>query len=396
MPRSSPPAALRARWTEAAIGVGRVVGSLSRLLRFGAGGVVGGRLILALAPGALARLVAGRRIVLVSGTNGKTTTAHLIAVALRTAGPVAHNATGANMPDGVVAALVADRGALVAVIEVDELYLAVVAEAVRPDVLVLLNLTRDQLDRGFEVQAVADSLAAAVSDNPDACVIANADDPVVVAAVGDAPHVVWVGAGAEWQADVLTQQARPKMAWTVHDGKVRGPSGETPVPLALPGRFNLGNAAMAMAAAGALGVPAEAAAAAIADVRSIAGRYSVVRRGRQELRLLLAKNPAGWIELLPLLADARCLLLVINARDADGRDTSWLWDVPFEHLGAPVVVASGERAADLGLRLSYAGIDHRTVADPVAALELLPPGEVIVVANYTAFSALGSRLGATS
>jgi UDP-N-acetylmuramyl tripeptide synthase len=189
------------------------------------------------------------------------------------------------------------------------------------------------------------------------------------------------------------------MAWTVDGERVRGPDGSsTPVRLALPGRFNLGNAAMSIATAAALGVLPVTAVAAISGVTSIAGRYSVVDRGPHVLRLLLAKNPAGWSELLPLLAHAPALLLVINAQEADGRDTSWLWDVPFEQLEAPCVVASGERAADLGLRLSYAGVEHVTEPDPLAALEPMPPGEVQVVGNYTAFLALLRRVsaGATS
>jgi UDP-N-acetylmuramyl tripeptide synthase len=109
--------------------------------------------------------------------------------------------------------------------------------------------------------------------------------------------------------------------------------------------------------------------------------------------MLLAKNPAGWAETLHLLDD-RPLLLAVNAREADGRDTSWLWDVPFEDLTARRVVASGERAADLGVRLTYAGIDHATVTDPVDALELLPPGPVDVVANYTAFHGIRRRVQA--
>ena len=387
-------AALRVGWIETVILAGRILRTLSRLLRLGAGGVIGGRVVLALAPGALSRLAEGRRVVLVSGTNGKTTTAHLIAAALRTAGRVAHNETGANMPDGLVAALIADRSAPFAVLEVDELYLGAITDAVQPDVLVLLNLTRDQLDRGFEVQAVADSVSAAVAGSSRAVVVANGDDPLVVRAVGKAEHVVWVGAGAVWQADALGGTTPPTMAWTVHEGGVRGPNGTTPVHLALPGRFNLGNAAMTLATAAELGVSPVAAAAAISGVTSIAGRYSVVDRGPHVLRLLLAKNPAGWSELLPLLADAKALLLVINAQDADGRDTSWLWDVPFEQLEGPCVVASGERAADVGLRLSYAGIEHVTESDPLVALEGMPPGEVQVVANYTAFLGLRRRLSA--
>lgn len=381
-------------WTAAAVRLGLLAGRLARRLRLGAGGVIGGRVILALAPGALSVLAAGRRVVLVSGTNGKTTTAHLIAAALRTRAAVVHNATGANMPDGLVAALAADRGAPYAVLEVDELYLGAVTEAVRPEVLVLLNLTRDQLDRGFEVHAVAASVSAAVSAHPDTLVVANADDLTVVGAVGECARTVWVAAGAGWQADVLGEPARPDPTWRADSRAVHGPHGRTPVSLALPGQFNIGNAAMAMAAAGALGVPPDAAAAAASRVTSIAGRYTKVHRGRHELRLLLAKNPAGWTELLPILGTASALLLVVNAADADGRDTSWLWDVPFERLPGVPTVASGERAADLGLRLSYAGIEHRTAPDPLAGLELLPPGEVHVVANYTAFLRLRRRLTA--
>jgi UDP-N-acetylmuramyl tripeptide synthase len=102
----------------------------------------------------------------------------------------------------------------------------------------------------------------------------------------------------------------------------------------------------------------------------------------------LAKNPAGWRETLPLLTKADGLLLAVNAREADGRDTSWLWDIPFEELPPLPTVVTGEAAPDLGLRLSYAGVAHDTVADPLAALESLPAGDIAVVANYSAFTRL--------
>jgi UDP-N-acetylmuramyl tripeptide synthase len=160
----------------------------------------------------------------------------------------------------------------------------------------------------------------------------------------------------------------------------------------LPGTYNQGNALMALAAASALGVTAEAAAAAIAQVRTVAHRYAVCQYGAQRLTLLLAKNPAGWRETLPLAQDADGLLLAVNAREADGRDTSWLWDVPFEELPQRPVVAAGEAAADVALRLAYADISHQAAADPVQALRLLPPGDIAVVANYTAFAELWHRL----
>jgi hypothetical protein len=159
------------------------------------------------------------------------------------------------------------------------------------------------------------------------------------------------------------------------------------------GRFNLGKAMAAMAAAHLLGVAPGDSAGAMAHVQSVAHRYDTVRHGRHELHLFLAKNPAGWVEMLPLLQDGTALLVIINAWEADGRDTSWLWDVPFEELAPQAaVVASGERAAGVGLRLSHAGIRHDTGADPLAAMELLPSGVVAVIANYTAFADLWHRL----
>jgi UDP-N-acetylmuramyl tripeptide synthase len=406
---------LRGAWTRLAIGAGSLASQASRRLGGGEGVVTRGRVVLALDPGALSRLAAGRRVVLVTGTNGKTTTAHLLAAALRTLGPVAHNDSGANMADGAVAALAAHPDAPLAVLEVDELHLGHVADAVAPTVVVLLNLSRDQLDRGAEVAAVAGSVQDALRRHPDTRVVANRDDPVVVAAVDGLPHVTWVGAGANWSGDAAVCPhcgrqlataaewscrcglSRPSAAFELREGVVHGARTTTPLQLQLPGRFNLGNGLAAIAAAHLLGVAPGDSAGAMAHVQSVAHRYATVRDGCHQLHLLLAKNPAGWAEMLPLLQDCPALLVIINAREADGRDTSWLWDVPFEEL-APrtVVVASGERAADVGLRLSYAGIRHETQADPLAAVELLPSGVVAVVANYTAFADLWHRLAGPS
>ena len=398
---------------------GLAAGRISRRWGLGAGGIIGGRVTLVLAPSALSRLARGRRVVLVSGTNGKTTTSHMLAAAMRTAGPVAHNASGANMSDGAVGALAADPDAPVAVLEVDELHLAAVAAAVDPAVVVLLNLSRDQLDRGSEVRAVAAALAAALSAHPDAVVVANADDPMVVWAAARSARTVWVSTGHRWSGDATScprcgqilqrhtdpdgEQwtcrcglARPVPRWVATDTAAVTGDGVVPVRLRLPGRFNLGNAVTAMAAASVLGIDPQRAAAAMSALPDVAGRYALVVHGDHELRLLLAKNPAGWAETLGLLDDDRPLLVVINAREADGRDTSWLWDVPFEDLAHRSVVAAGERAADLGVRLTYAGVEHTTVADPLAGLALLPPGPVDVVTNYTAFHQLRRRLTATA
>jgi lipid II isoglutaminyl synthase (glutamine-hydrolysing) len=395
-----------------AVQAGRVVGRLSRRLRLGEGAIIGGRVALAVDRGALQRLASGRRVVLVTGTNGKTTVAHLLAAVLRETGPVAHNETGANMADGAVAALMARPEARLAVLEVDELHLAAVAEQVRPEAVVLLNLTRDQLDRSTEVAAVARSIRQALQSRPGATVIANGDDPVIVAIADGVPGVRWVAAGANWIGDAAlcprcsrplhrTGDAwdcprcglrRPEPDWWLDDGVARGAGVETPLIVHLPGEYNRRNALTAVAAAAALGTDPRKAAAAIEQVRSVAHRYAVVPWGGQRVTLLLAKNPAGWREILPLLRAADGLLLAVNAREADGRDTSWLWDIPFEEMPALPTVATGEAAADLALRLAYAEVPHHLEADPVRGLGRLPSGNVTVVANYTAFSDVWHRL----
>jgi UDP-N-acetylmuramyl tripeptide synthase len=244
-------------------------------------------------------------------------------------------------------------------------------------------------------------------------VVANADDPMVVWATGAAPDTVWVSVGGAWSGDAAICPrcgealasgtegwscgcglARPVPDWQAADGAASSAGRRVPVPLELPGAFNSGNAVMAMAAVAVLGIAPERAAPAMSTVETVAGRYAVVQHGDHELRLLLAKNAAGFAETLPLLDQARSLLVAVNARPADGADTSWLWDVPFESLAPRPVVAAGERAADLGVRLSYAGLAHATVADPLVGLALLPPGKVDVVANYTAFDRLRQRLAA--
>lgn len=161
----------------------------------------------------------------------------------------------------------------------------------------------------------------------------------------------------------------------------------------LPGRFNRANAALAAMAASALGVDLSSALTAAKNVETVAGRYATVRTNQSEVRLLLAKNPAGWAELISLLEqDDSPLVVGINARDADGHDPSWLWDVPFERLSSRFVVATGERSLDLALRLRHAELAHSAVADQMDALHAAGSGVVDYVGNYTAFQSLRREL----
>jgi len=384
--------------------VSRAAGVVSRASGRGDGAVIGGR-ILGRFPHVARRLAAGRRVVLVSGTNGKTTTTTLLARAMATAGPVTSNATGANTRQGIITALASSRTPTV-VLECDEAWLPWCVEQTRPDVVVLLNLSRDQLDRHHEVAALVGRWREAVAAVP--LVVANADDPNTVWAAGGAEHQVWVSGHPGWTGDsVLCPQCRsllsregrdwscgicglrrPEPDWSVTDSVVTARAGTVlGLDLALPGRVNQDNATAAMAAAQAFGVDPAAALACFADVAAVAGRYSVVWSGDHRVRLLLAKNPAGWVEALAVSASSGgSVALAVNAREVDGRDPSWLWDVDFASLRGRPVVVSGDRALDAAVRLEVDEVDvldsHSGV---IAALGALPPGPVDLIATYTAF-----------
>jgi UDP-N-acetylmuramyl tripeptide synthase len=428
-PSPSPPEPVRpgtARLLRTAVAarVGLGVAGLSRRLGRGGGSVVGGRAILALDPGALGILVADRPVALVSGTNGKTTTTRLLGAALAVGGPVTTNLTGANLPPGLAAALAAGPPGGRAALEVDEAWMETVVPAIRPAVVLLLNLSRDQLDRNNEVRQLAARWRRTFDGRAGTTVVANADDPLVAWSAGAAPDVCWVGAGQPWTEDAAGCPScggrilfEPAGGWACSSCELHRPDLDVSLVgdrlltsdgwsgrlnLALPGRANRANAAMAMAGARRLGIAPDAALAAMAATDEVVGRYATVTAGGVRARLLLAKNPAGWLEVLDVLTPPPAPVVVaINARIADGRDPSWLWDVPFERLVGRVVIASGERGRDLAVRLHYAEVDHRLVLDPVeavaaagrAALDAGLPPVIDAVGNYTTFQLLRSRLG---
>jgi UDP-N-acetylmuramyl tripeptide synthase len=186
---------------------------------------------------------------------------------------------------------------------------------------------------------------------------------------------------------------RPDPDLVIDGDELVGPFGRVVLTVALPGRANRANAAMAVAAAILAGVSAIDALQAISATTEVDGRYRRVAIAGAQARLLLAKNPAGWLEVLDMLSPAPTPVVVaVNARIADGRDPSWLWDVPFERLAGRPVAASGERSRDVAVRLRYAGVEHRRLDDPIAAVAALGPGSVDVAANYTALRDLDRRL----
>jgi lipid II isoglutaminyl synthase (glutamine-hydrolysing) len=418
MSTSTPPSRrsglpLRARL---ATTVGGAAGRASRLAGRGDGSVIGGVIGLRLQPDLLSLLARGRRIALVTGTNGKTTTTRLITAALGTLGQqVASNAFGANMEAGLVAALAKAPDAIMAVLEVDEKHMPAMLEATGARAVTLLNLSRDQMDRAAEIWLLARRWRAALAAAPDCRVIANADDPLVAWAAGQARKVTWVAAGQRWHDDSWCcpncgshlrrdgedwhcgecPNRRPPVSWVLAGDEVIDPTGRSqPLDLILPGRANRSNAVIALAVADVFGVNVTPAISAVRQVRSVAGRYTQVERRGCDLRLLLAKNPAGWLEALDVLAPPPVpVMLAVNAQVPDGRDTSWLWDVDYRRLRGRQVFVTGERKLDLAVRLEADEVAFRIVGTIDEAVDLAHCASMDVVANYTAFQQIRAVLG---
>jgi UDP-N-acetylmuramyl tripeptide synthase len=318
-------------------------------------------------------------------------------------GTVATNADGANTAAGLVTTL-ARRSSGTVVLETDEGWVPWAVSSLRPRAAILLNLSRDQLSRHHEVDKLASAWRHAMHAVP--VVVANADDISVVSAALGASRQVWVGAGQLWSQDSIAcprcgRQVRhelsgwrctcglerPEPAWWLDGDDLVSADVRLRLGLPLPGRFNRANAAMAVAAAALRGVSPQRALDAIRGVTAVAGRFALSAFEGRQVRLLLAKNPAGWLETVDLISSRdNPLILALNARGVDGRDPSWLYDVSFRALAGRQVVVIGERSAELEVRLQLDGVacveGGARIND---ALALIPPGPVDVVANYTAF-----------
>ncbi|WP_084964128.1 Mur ligase family protein [Thermoactinospora rubra] len=393
--------------------LGRGAATLSRLTGRGDGSVIGGRVGLLLEPDLLRQLAQDKKLALVSATNGKTTTTRLITAALLELGEVATNAFGANMPAGHVSALAQHKAAPYGVLEVDEKYLPEVLHTTGAGVICLMNLSRDQMDRAAEIWLLAQKWRRALSGKP-AHVVANCDDPLVTWGASTAAKVTWVSGGQRWKEDSwccpecggpLDRKGndwacrectfhRPEPQWVLDDDAVIDPHGRRWVlDLKLPGLANRSNAAMALAVAEAFGLPVERALPRLREVTSVAGRYTTVERDGRYARLLLAKNPAGWLEAFDVADPALPVILSVNAQGPDGRDTSWLWDVDYRILRGRPVFVTGERRLDLALRLDIADVPFTLVDTFSEALAMQPPGRVDVIANYTAFQQIRQEFG---
>jgi lipid II isoglutaminyl synthase (glutamine-hydrolysing) len=446
---------------DAKLALARGVGSVARLRGSGATSIPG-KILMRLEPDAIASL--GTRLkqgsVLVSATNGKTTTSAMLAEIMARNGVVlVHNRAGANMAGGVASTLLdaaRPRGEItgeLGLFEVDELWLADLAEQLRPRSILLGNLFRDQLDRYGELEAIADSWRETLARSSTQAVL-NADDPLVadlgreragtlyfgveddslalagMAHAADAKHCRNCGAPYHFDAVYLGHlghyhcpscgRSRPSPTVTAAEVRLEGvrsahftlgtPAGTVEISLALPGLYNVYNALAAAALAISLEVPLSDIKAGLEGARAAFGRAETVSLQipggtPREMRILLVKNPAGANEVLRTLAlepGEHDLLGVLNDQIADGRDVSWIWDADFEQLSGRVrqAICSGSRAADLASRLKYAGIEP----ERIRILPELPPAlaEATVAGNrsttlyalptYTAMLALRGLL----
>jgi lipid II isoglutaminyl synthase (glutamine-hydrolysing) len=410
---------------DAKIAAARAVGGLARRAGRGGGTSLPGKVLIRLEPRAIGELSArlNRGSVVISATNGKTTTAAMTASVLERASiRLVHNRAGANMAGGVASTLLSaarPRGAIdgeLGLFEVDEFWLDRLIPQLEPRAVLLGNLFRDQLDRYGELETIADRWAAVVARiASDSQLVLNADDPLIADLGRAAPNVTYFGvedgsvAMAEMQHASDSKHCRRCGAAYVYDaiylghlGRYHCPScGQTrPTPsvaaeqirfdgtrgasfslrtsegaidvhLPLPGLYNIYNALGAAALCLRLGVPLEGVAAGLEAVAAAFGRAETVSIGEAELSILLIKNPAGANEILRtlVLEDGELdLLAILNDRTADGRDVSWIWDADFEVLAPHVrrATCAGTRAAELALRLKYAGV-------PVERLEVVPP-----------------------
>lgn len=407
---------------------GRAAGALSRRLHLGGGTSIAGVVAQRLYPDIIEHLSTQLQqgSILVTGTNGKTTTSGFIAAILSDAGlRVWRNREGSNLLRGIAGALVIRTrpngrlrraGQAISIFEVDEAVMPHAVQLIPTRVAVFTNLFRDQLDRYGEVDSVLEHWKRAISAlPPETILVLNADDPTI-ADLGRhfAGRVVYFGIddhdldmdqqdGAGERHQVMDTrvcancgheytytlrfyshighyrcpncgQGRPEVAVSAQKVanesfdrlrvQVKLPGQQAEIIVPLPGLYNVYNALAAIATARALNVPWEPTASGIEQFKPAFGRGERVQIQGRTVRMLLAKNPTGFNEVLRTLfggGHQRHVLFVLNDNIADGKDISWIWDVDFEQAlpGLASLTLAGTRARDLALRLKYAGLDPR-------------------------------------
>ena len=368
-----------------AVLIAKFAALLSKRILRRSGETISGRVLLALYPRAITELSKNKKIICVSGTNGKTsTTKALVSIisSISKLGTVATSPSGSNLERGVAAALMQKSD--FAVLEVDELHLSRVIEEAKPKVVLLLNLTRDQLHRMHEVKRVADRWAKSASAAPGTLFVGDVDDQFVAVALNSAAQSKRISFGGRKHQDgAVCPSCGKYLKWVRNNYKCPcGLTNSNPDEIFEAGSAAFRNATMANVVGKYLGANLIA-----VDEKSLERSVDQIHAG-VKVNIRLTKNPASWTEALKSVAGDNAVLIV-NAREVDVIDTSWLWDISFSGLSGKRVVVCGERALDIAYRLHVEGIEAEITSSFKDAISKFESGaSVQVLAAYTAFHEL--------
>lgn len=383
---------------------------ISTTMRLGAGETWPGEIALMLRPN-IARSLAQKLpdgVILIAGTNGKTTTALMVKTILERIGKtVVHNATGANLLNGIVSSFIRNADWLgrvtadVGILEVDENSLPIVLRFMTPKRVVLLNLFRDQLDRYGEVDVIVEKWKNALKNQ---VLILNADDPSIASLAnkrttffGLNDRTKFLKTKEHATDSIFCPRCGSRLVYDgvyyshigiwycVHCGNTRPKSRIFYWPQILPGLYNQYNTLAAVALAKSLDIPDKDIRAALKDFSPAFGRQEEIVVGGNTIKLFLSKNPAGFNASLRTVLEmgAKDVLLVLNDGIPDGRDVSWIWDVDFETIPKNVrITVSGDRVYDMALRMKYAGLNANVEPDLRKALNV--QRDTYVLATYSA------------
>ncbi|MCD8099487.1 MAG: MurT ligase domain-containing protein [Oscillospiraceae bacterium] len=438
-----------------AVGVCKAAHAAIRLLRRG-GTAMPGKIALKICPDLAAELAAEMDIIAITGTNGKTTSARMVEEALHEGGiNCVANRSGANLLSGIVTELAQNADCVgrprvkTAVIECDEAAARRAFGQLKPRVILVTNLFRDQLDRYGEVTHTLENLRAGISQAPEAVLCLNADCSLTASLAEGAPNAVrWYGLGKDaaagasapeisdathclacraayeydyvtyghlggWRcprcgrkrpaADVSVERVSARMP-DCTDCELRVDGAQYAMRVNLPADYNLYNAAGAVTAAAAAGVDVQAAVNAAGEFRCGFGRMERFDLGGAGARMMLVKNPAGCcrvLEFLQTLEGKFNLVVCLNDNDADGTDVSWIWDADFETLAdlgtLGSVTVGGTRACDMAMRIKYAGVASEKITvepswDGLAEKIAASAEPVYIMPTYTAMLSLRAQL----
>ena len=436
-----------------AISAGKIAGASGRLFHIGGGTSLPGMIARRIDPNVLKSVVGASKAkkIVITGSNGKTTTARMTAAIADAAGHrVSQNRTGSNLLQGITSVAVnfADLfGRLdsdVLLFEIDEATIPLAVPEIQPDVVVITNIFRDQLDRYGEMYSVANALNSMLESLPEtATILLNGNDPQVASFGANAKakrlffglETKEVGTPVpEQSADIIRcihcqSDFVYEVAYLSHLGlyrcpecgytlppldiavtsaalaengegpshiKLRTPVGEMKLEIPLPGLHNIYNATAAIGVALALGFPLDSVQTALSNIRTAFGRMEKIQAGDKTIFLSFVKNPTSFNLMLRLIAQhpgKKHLLLAMSHTVVDGQDFAWLWDVEIEEIAADILdaVCSGNKTEELALRLKYAEvptknitlIEDRESALDAAIQKVEPGGTLYIMSGYT-------------